>query len=136
MAYVVNNFQRWPSKVRERFMNLDPRNKFFKLDVSAEKYTMINFSENYGTWEFRLFGNIQSENDARRCLLLAIEALRHAYRVAVNTDAPIISDFIQKEQLTAGQACTAMDRFLIGGGKAGLRAYVQQRVTDRVFAAA
>ena len=82
MGYILNNYQRLPERVRER---LDSEAKRWALPkVSTEKYTMVHFHETQNTWEFRLFGNIVNPHDAYQCLLLACEAMRHAYAVQLD----------------------------------------------------
>jgi hypothetical protein len=77
--------------------------------IEDTKFTAVN-SHDQGTWEFRIFGNINDANDARRCLLLAIEALRHAYRVKlkmtkslVNSTAVEAFNFAAREATQFGQ---------------------------------
>lgn len=77
MTYLLENQHRLPESVRER-MKKDTN--YFRFENNQEKYRAVH-KHSLGTWEFRLFGNITNEHDAWRCLILAIDTFRHAYRV-------------------------------------------------------
>ncbi len=80
MAYLFDQYHRWPLAVRKRFTTSSCE-RYFAPQLDRDKYSMIHFSSHCKTWEFRFFGNVSNARDARHCLILAIEAIRHAYRV-------------------------------------------------------
>lgn len=88
-AYILNNLARLPESVRERLNSESIR--YCKFDLSKDKFTAIH-GHPLHTWEFRLFGNITSALDGYRCLLLAIDALRHAYRARLGKTAAMATD--------------------------------------------
>jgi hypothetical protein len=75
MEYLVDNYKRWPACVKKRLDNT----KFYKLQVSTDKYSMIH-KHSQGTWEFRIFGGVTNKFEAYQCLKLACQALQYAYR--------------------------------------------------------
>lgn len=75
MQYLVENFQLWPESVKRRI----DKTRYYKLEVSRDKYSMINFHPQK-TWEFRIFGNVTDPLDGYRCLILACRAMQYAYR--------------------------------------------------------
>lgn len=77
-AYILAHQERLPERVRERLASDAIR--FCKFQLNTDKFSAVH-GHPQRTWEFRLFGNIDSAYDAWRCLLLAIDALRHAYQV-------------------------------------------------------
>lgn len=87
MAYLLEHSNRLPRRVQERLKSSAIRFCQFKLD--SDKMRAVH-GHPQKTWEFRLFGNITKATDAWRCLLLAIDALRHAYRVRLNMTKPLI----------------------------------------------
>lgn len=78
MAYILENSHRLPESVRDRLCSDAVRFCMFKLD--RDKMRAVH-GHPQRTWEFRLFGNVTNQYDAWKCLLLAIDALRHAYQV-------------------------------------------------------
>lgn len=87
MGYILNNQDRLPAAVRERLKSTAVRFCQFKLD--SDKMRAVH-GHPQRTWEFRLFGNVTTQHEAWRCLLLAIDALRHAYRVRMRMTPPIL----------------------------------------------
>ena len=79
IEYLFENCDRIPESVLERWSD-DDANHFFLPDDSEAKYNFINFHQ-FGTIEFRCFGNIRTVADAMTCLELAIESLQYAYKV-------------------------------------------------------
>lgn len=80
MEYLLSNLHRVPDRVQERWAS-DP--KFFNPRISREKFSFVHFHENYGTWEFRCFGNVQNHREGMQCLKLAVEAMQFAYKVSL-----------------------------------------------------
>ena len=76
-AYILNTTL--PVFLQERLTAASLR--YYKPAISTDKYTLVSFCSRLSTWEFRIFGNVKEYSDAKYCLLLAIAALRHAYRV-------------------------------------------------------
>jgi hypothetical protein len=108
MAYLLENQHRLPDGVRDRLKSSAIR--FCKFNIAAEKFTAVH-GHSHGTWEFRLFGNVTTQHEAWKCLLLAIDALRHAYRVKegmdkslVSTDALLEFNTVASEALKAGRS--------------------------------
>jgi len=96
IAYILDNKTRLPADVRSRLTS-DPLDKYAKLRISEDKFTAIHFHRGFHTWEFRLFGNVSDSSDARRCLIIAIEALRWAYRVKFNMEKSLVSQEIMAQ---------------------------------------
>lgn len=88
MAYLLENQDRLPESVRERLKSDAIRFCQFKLD--SDKMRAVH-GHPQRTWEFRLFGNVTTQHEAWRCLLLAIDAMRHAYRVRCELANPLVS---------------------------------------------
>lgn len=72
-ASVLN---RW----REGFNNYDDIGHFFRWEVDNDKYIAVSKHNRYNTWEFRCFGNVQNYKDAMKCLNIAVNAMRYAYK--------------------------------------------------------
>lgn len=88
MAFLLDNQDRLPASVRKRLKSDAIRFCHFK--ISSDKFTAVH-GHPQKTWEFRLFGNVTTAVDAWRCLLLAIDAMRHAYRVRCNLTKSMVS---------------------------------------------
>ena len=91
MRYLADNIHDWPEALVDRMNDL----RYYKAEISKDKYTMVNFNSDYSTWEFRLFGNIDNIDDAKVCFILAIKAMRHVYRVLENM-VPSLRSLIAK----------------------------------------
>jgi hypothetical protein len=89
-AYVLSQYHRWPARLRERFKSSSYH--YFEVALQSDKYSFVNFNKEYGTWEFRIFGNVTDVREARICLYLAIEALRHAYRVRCKLTPALVTN--------------------------------------------
>jgi hypothetical protein len=87
-AFLLNNQDRLPDSVKKRLKSDNIR--FCRFKIAAEKFSAVH-GHPQGTWEFRLFGNINNTHDAWKCLLLAIDALRHAYRVRFGMVESLVS---------------------------------------------
>lgn len=85
-AYILNNIGRLPQSVQDRLNSSSIR--YCKFELTPEKFTAVH-GHSLHTWEFRLFGNITTALDGWKCLLLAIDALRHAYRVRLRKTDPM-----------------------------------------------
>jgi hypothetical protein len=92
IAYLMQQYNNFPVRVKERLRT--HKIKYCKLHVSTDKFTAVHFhaarDDKPATWEFRLWGNVATGRDARRCLLLTAAALRHAYRVKLGIDRSLI----------------------------------------------
>lgn len=88
MAFLLANQDRLPESVRTRLKSNAIRYCHFKL--SPDKFTAVH-GHPQKTWEFRLFGNVTTAMEAWRCLLLAIDAMRHAYRVRCELTNSLVS---------------------------------------------
>jgi hypothetical protein len=78
LSYLADHYNELPRSVKERLENEDWVDQYFAIDTGDAKYKAVAYRGQ--TWEFRLFGNVQNARDAKKCLLLAIRAIRHAYR--------------------------------------------------------
>jgi hypothetical protein len=88
MAYILENRHRLPASVQTRLQSKAVRFCMFHID--GDKMRAIH-GHPQRTWEFRLFGNVDNALDAWKCLLLAIDALRHGYQVMARRAAPMLS---------------------------------------------
>jgi hypothetical protein len=66
-----------PKFIAERFKNF----KYFKPELSEDKYSFVSYNDEYGTWEFRFFGNVGNLDDAKWCFRTLLETMRHVYLV-------------------------------------------------------
>jgi hemolysin activation/secretion protein len=87
-AYLLKNIDEFPKSVQDRLRT--DATRWCEPRVSTEKYTFINYNADFGTWEFRLWGNINNYQDAKKALFLSIRALKHAYRVKTGISKPIL----------------------------------------------
>lgn len=78
MSFILENLDRVPASVKQRMKSDAIR--FFQFKLDGDKMRAVH-GHPQKTWEFRLFGNVTTAIEAWRCLLLAIDALRHAYQV-------------------------------------------------------
>lgn len=85
VEYILENCDRLPAGMKDRFNN-DEAYSYFRTELSTEKYTAVHFNSRCGSWEFRLFGNIQTLRDAKRCLDLAAEAIQYAYQMKLSKE--------------------------------------------------
>lgn len=88
-AYLLDNIARWPKRVVSRMKSSSSR--YAAIGISEEKFTCVHYHERFQTWEFRLFGNVTGYTQAKVCLFLAIEAMRHAYRVKLGLSEPLFT---------------------------------------------
>jgi hypothetical protein len=79
LNFLARNYTEIPRAVRTRLQNESWVDRYFPIDVDRDRYKAIAYRGS--TWEFRLFGNIDNPRDAKKCLMLAIKALRYAYRL-------------------------------------------------------
>ena len=84
----------------EKLINrLDSSNvRYFKPQVKNEKMSFVNFQSDYRTWEFRCFGNIKHKRDFQKSLLLAYNALKHAYRVKLGLSDSLFGQCSNEEK--------------------------------------
>ena len=52
--------------------------RYFKTELTENKFTAVHFHSVLKTWEFRIFGGIKNKETQKKCLLLAYQAYRHA----------------------------------------------------------
>jgi hypothetical protein len=104
-AYLLANQDRLPKSVRQRLKTKAIRFCSFKLD--SDKMRAVH-GHPQRTWEFRLFGNVQSKQDAWRCLLLAIDALRHAYQVRLKLKTGLIDPAIALDFTSLAEKALSM----------------------------
>jgi hypothetical protein len=69
----------YPSCIKQRLNNAEWLNKYAKVNVNRDKYSMVAWRGS--RWEFRLWGNINNRKDALECLLISALAFQHAWRV-------------------------------------------------------
>jgi hypothetical protein len=89
-AYLLENAHRMTEELVDR-LHSDPRRKFACIQISEDKFTAVHY-HSQGTWEFRLFGNVSTKESANRALVLAVEALQHAYRVRLGMAKSLLGD--------------------------------------------
>ncbi len=98
-AFLLHNIGMLPKSVQTRLASSAKR--FCEFILDGDKFRAVH-GHPQGTWEFRLFGNVTRSRDARRCLLLAVGALRHAYRVRLGLSMPLATpEFIAASQSIA-----------------------------------
>lgn len=88
-AYLLDNIAKWPKRVISRMKS--PSSRYAAIEISEEKFTCVHYHAKFKTWEFRLFGNVTGYSQAKACLFLAIEAMRHAYRVKLGLSKPLFT---------------------------------------------
>ena len=122
-AYLLENMRRLPACVRKRLKS-ESGKRYAKLHLSKDKFTAVHFHAQ-GSWEFRLFGNIDSAVDARRCLLLAIEAIRHAYQVKLGKTKSLASALKESAFASTAQTAASSDQTFTSVAKSARRAEQQ-----------
>jgi hypothetical protein len=85
-AYILN--ANLPEFLVERIIS--DKSTFFQPQVSTKRYSLVNFCSRLNTWEFRVFGNVSNYSEAKYCLFLAMNALRHAYRVKLGLEKSLL----------------------------------------------
>lgn len=96
--YLLANADRVPSDVRDRW---ETANHHYSPKGTHEKYSFVH-KHKQGTWEFRCFGNVHNAIDAKQCLILAVEALQHAYQ-----RKPTIAKQCNLDPIAWGYLCRA-----------------------------
>lgn len=79
VEYLIENVERLPANVQERFKKA-PKNEYINGLLSSQKKYSFVHAHDQGTWEFRCFGNVQNTSEAMICLNIAIEAMNYAYQ--------------------------------------------------------
>lgn len=95
IEYLLEHIEEVPKAVQERWNTIatdHSHGRFFRPQVARDKYSFVNYHERCGTWEFRCFGNVNSKEDALKCLYLAMSAMVYAYKVVNKQVKPILSD--------------------------------------------
>lgn len=82
MEYIVAHIDKAPHGMVQRLKNKGNFSQFFPVDLNDRKYAFVSFNSNFGTWEFRCFGNIKDATAALQCVRLAGEAYLYALRRA------------------------------------------------------
>lgn len=78
---------------------LESGNSYIKPNIAVdEKYNLIHF-HSQGTIEFRLFGNIDSIEDASKCFDFVRKSLVYAYTKKLNGEKPTLDQEYIKEEL-------------------------------------
>ena len=88
LAYIIKNIERLPQRVVDR---INVNHRHYEAKIKTDKFNAIHY-HSQGTWEFRLFGNVTNQIEAQKCLQLAYEALRHAYKCKLDTNERLIDD--------------------------------------------
>jgi len=79
VEYLIENVDRLPANVQERFKKA-PKNVYINGLLSSQKKYSFVHAHDQGTWEFRCFGNVHNTSEAMTCLNIAIEAMNYAYQ--------------------------------------------------------
>lgn len=79
VEYLIENVERLPANVQERFKKA-PKNEYINGLLSSQKKYSFVHAHDQGTWEFRCFGNVHNASEAMTCLNIAIEAMNYAYQ--------------------------------------------------------
>lgn len=77
IKYICRNYHKLPKSQQLRGMKKDGLSSYTSR---YGKDGMIIYHRGYDTIEFRLFGNIDNADDAKKCLDMAVEALQYALR--------------------------------------------------------
>jgi hypothetical protein len=82
LQYIYENLDKVPKNILQRWgsANRNARDRYFGYSLDSAKYNFISYRPDYGTWEFRCFGNIQSSDDGLICLRLAMAAYKWAVK--------------------------------------------------------
>lgn len=78
MEYFAFNLDRLPASVKKRLEG--GGNRWINPYLSHDKFRWVHFHPQ-GTIEFRLFGNIDNQEDLKVCIELALESLAYGYQV-------------------------------------------------------
>lgn len=89
--WLVCHVDEMPAAVRRRLAS-DARERFFAPRLDENKYRAVHCHPEFGTWEFRLFGNLNAVDDALACRRLAERAVLHALRVANREAEPLLAE--------------------------------------------
>lgn len=109
MNYLACHVDQMPASVRTRLADAEKRDSYFRPVLGQDKYCAVRFHPS-GTWEFRLFGNVDTLADALQCRALAERAMTHALAVAVGDDTPLLTGTLALKWLAAfntGRSATA-----------------------------
>lgn len=96
-SYLIEHFDSLPASVKDRWLNEEKRNRYFELKISTDKFSFVNYHSRCGTWEFRCFGNVTNTQDARICMMLALNAMRYAYQCKLGLATRLIPDATNKD---------------------------------------
>lgn len=108
VEYLIENVDRLPANVQERFRKA-PSNEYINgLLSSKKKYSFVHAHEQ-GTWEFRCFGNVQNTSEAMTCLNIAIEAMNYAYQ-ATKAGMTLLTDNYDGDIAELFKDCLGLSR--------------------------
>lgn len=108
VEYLIENVDRLPANVQERFRKA-PSNEYINgLLSSKKKYSFVHAHEQ-GTWEFRCFGNVQNTSEAMTCLNIAIEAMNYAYQ-ATKAGMTLLTDKYDGDIAELFKDCLGLSR--------------------------
>lgn len=85
---LLQQTKRYHKGLTLRLQNSDWRQQYFPFNKNSGKYDAVAFRKEHGTWEFRLFGNVTTEQEGWECLRMAVEALQYAYRIKFRMQKP------------------------------------------------
>lgn len=122
-AYLLENIGRMPESVQQRIRSQSCR-QWAMPKLSEGKYTAVH-CHRQGTWEFRIFGNVSEASEARRCLILAIEAMRHAYRVKLGLSKTLVGSYLVCQFNEAAKEVLTDNKISLS------RSIKQRRIQDR-----
>lgn len=95
--FLLLHFDKWPKRVQKRFFL---KRNFFHYSFDRDKFRSIRVHPQ-GTMEYRLWGNVASLEDARRCMELTEAAHVHALQ-AISGDGPAMLSRHMQAYVKAG----------------------------------
>lgn len=66
-----------PEFIQKRFEEF----RYYVPRLDNDKYSFLNFNDDYDTWEARFFGNVKTIEEAEWCYRTLIKMIRHCYSV-------------------------------------------------------
>lgn len=108
IEYLIENVDRLPANVQERFRNAPGNHYINGLLSSQKKYSFVH-AHDQGTWEFRCFGNVHNTSEAMTCLNIAIEAMNYAYQ-ATKAGMALLTDKYDGDIAELFKDCLGLSR--------------------------
>jgi len=102
--YILDNWSLLPESVQQRKKQMS----YYKAQLSRDKYTAAAYHGHFGTWEFRIFGNVQNTKEGVACLLMAVRALQYAYKQKIKRTAERVNQAILDTYIDEGSAYRAL----------------------------